>query len=81
MNLLFEISSLSFRWEDIEKPKEQSIKFKIYFDPYSPETLLNNLASMQRLIDVYYWYEGFQLLEKVNARVFAKTKWENIYEK
>lgn len=35
MNLLSEISSSSFRCEDIQKPKEQSINLQIYSDPFA----------------------------------------------
>lgn len=41
MNLLSEISSSSFRWKDIQKPKEQSIKLQIYCDPCSPKIYLS----------------------------------------
>lgn len=80
MNLLSEISSLSFRWEDIQKPKEQSIKLQIYSDPCSPEIVVNNLASIEGPIDVYCWYEGSQSLPKLGANFMRKAIFEPLYK-
>lgn len=79
MNSLSEISS-SFRWEEVQKPKERNIKLQIYFDPCSPEIIVNNLASMEGLMDVYCWYEGSQCLPKEGANFMEKTIFKPLYK-
>ncbi len=79
MNFLSEIPSPSFRWEEIQKPKERSIKLQVYSDLCSPEIVVNRLASMEGAIDVYCWYEGSQCLPKSGADFMRKAIFEPLY--
>lgn len=69
---IYEISLLNPSWSQLQETRGK-IRLQMLSEPRSPDVIVNQLASIEDPIDVYFWYEGSQYLPKSGA-VFMKEQ-------